>query len=655
MGALSVYVRNGWWLRLVDEKKYYPTQGYMDYRRKALENIEDFWAREAEGIPWFKRWEKTLAWDEPFAKWFQGGQTNASYACLDVHLTSEKKNQVAYYWEDEFGNTRTYSYLQLYAEVNRFASALRKMGVKKGDIVMMYLPMLPELPIAMLAATRLGAAHSIVFSGFSSQALADRIIDTEAKVLVTADFGLRRGKYIDLKTIADAAVKSCPTIKQVVVVKRGPAGQEVKMEPGRDFYYHDVLKTADAYVEPEHVEASNPLFILYTSGTTGKPKGIVHSTGGFLVFCKSTFKWVFNPQPDTIYWCTADIGWITGHTYIVYAPLVSGVTSFMFEGSPDYPGIDRWWELVNKYKVSIFYTSPTALRMFMKFGEEPIRKHDLSSLKLLGSVGEPINPEVWEWYYRVIGGNRCPIVDTWWQTETGGIMISAAPGGQLVPLKPGSATMPLPGIDAAVVDDTGKEVENGTRGFLVLKKPWPGMLVTLHKDPARYKEVYWSRFKGMYLAGDYAIKDTDGYMWLLGRADETLKVAGHRLGTAEIESAAVSMPFVAEAAVVGVPDPMKGEEIVLFAILRQGNEPSEENRKKLSAGIRTLIGPIAVPKEIYFVAKLPKTRSGKIMRRILKALATNTGIGDVTTLEDATSVAEIKKTYEEMKAAMGKK
>jgi len=642
-------------LRLVEEKRFYPTQRYMDYRNKSLEDIEKFWAEEAKGIPWFKHWEKTLVWDEPFAKWFQGGTTNASYACLDVHLATEKKNQVAYYWEDEFGNTRTYSYLQLHAEVNKFASALKKLGVKKGDIVMMYLPMIPELPIAMLATTRLGAAHSIVFSGFSSQALADRIIDTEAKVLVTADFGLRRGKYIDLKTIADAAVKLCPTIKNVVVVKRGPAGQEIKMEPGRDVYYHDVLKTADTYVECEQVEASNPLYVLYTSGTTGKPKGIVHCTGGYMVYAKSTFKWVFNPAPDSIYWCTADIGWVTGHTYIVYAPLAAGVTSFMFEGSPDYPGIDRWWELIAKYKISIFYTSPTALRMFMKFGAAPILKHDLSSLKLLGSVGEPINPEVWTWYFETIGKNRCPIVDTWWQTETGGILISPAPGGELVPLKPGSATMPLPGIDAAVVDDTGKEVENGTRGFLVIRKPWPGMLMTIHKDPERYKQVYWSRFKGIYLAGDYAIKDTDGYFWLLGRADETLKVAGHRLGTAEIESAAVSMPFVAEAAVVGVPDPMKGEEIVLFAILRQGNEPTEENRKKLSAGIRTLIGPIAVPKEIHFVGKLPKTRSGKIMRRILKALATNTGIGDVTTLEDATSVAEIQKTYEEMKAQMGKK
>jgi acetyl-CoA synthetase len=639
---------------LVEEKLFYPTQGYADYRHKALEDIEKFWAEEAKGIPWFKPWEKTLVWDEPFAKWFQGGTTNASYACLDAHLETDRKNKVAYYWEDEFGNTRTYSYSQLYAEVNRFASALKKIGVKKGDIVMMYLPMIPELPIAMLAATRLGAAHSIVFSGFSSQALADRIIDTEANVVVTADSGLRRGKYIPLKGIVDQACKLCPTVKHVIVVKRTPADQQVEMTAGRDVFYHDIMKTADTYVAPEQVEASQPLFTLYTSGTTGKPKGIVHSTGGFLVYCKSTFKWVFNPQPDSIYWCTADIGWVTGHTYIVYAPLVSGVTSFMFEGSPDYPGIDRWWELVAKYKISILYTSPTALRMFMKFGEEPIKKHDLSSLKLLGSVGEPINPEVWTWYFRVIGGNRCPIVDTWWQTETGGILISPAPGLTLVPLKPGSATIPLPGIDAAVVDDTGKEVPDGTRGFLVIRKPWPGMLMTLHKDPARYKEVYWSRFKGMYLAGDYAIKDTDGYMWLLGRADETLKVAGHRLGTAEIESAAVSMPFVAEAAVVGVPDPMKGEEIVLFAILRQGYEPTEENRKKLSAGIRTLIGPIAVPKEIHFVAKLPKTRSGKIMRRILKALASNTGIGDVTTLEDATSVAEIQKTYEEMKAQMAK-
>jgi len=374
-----------------------------------------------------------------------------------------------------------------------------------------------------------------------------------------------------------------------------------------------------------------------------------------MVFCKSTFKWVFDPRPEWIYWCTADIGWVTGHTYIVYAPLVSGTTSFMFEGSPDYPSIERWWELIERYGINIFYTSPTALRMFMRFGEDPIRKHDLRSLRLLGSVGEPINPEVWEWYFKAIGGERCPIVDTWWQTETGGVLISPAPGCGLVPLKPGSATFPLPGIDVGIVDDQGKPVQDGTRGLLVIRRPWPGMLMTLHQDPKRYTEVYWSRFKGMYLAGDYAIRDGEGYLWLLGRADETLKVAGHRLGTAEIESAAVSMHFVAEAAVVGVPDQVKGEEIVLFAILRQGNNPSPELRKKLSDGIRTLIGPIAVPKEIHFVGKLPKTRSGKIMRRILKALATGTGIGDVSTLEDATSVEEIKRTYEEMKAMMAQK
>ncbi|MBM4248948.1 MAG: acetate--CoA ligase [Euryarchaeota archaeon] len=636
-------------------KKFYPTGAYADLRKKALEDPEGFWANEARNIPWFRQWDRTLNWEEPFAKWFEGGLTNASYACLDAHLDSHTRNKVAYYWEDEFGNTRTLSYLQLWAEVNRLASALRMAGVKKGDIVMIYLPMIPELPVSMLALARLGAPHSIVFSGFSSQALADRITDTGAKMLITADFGLRRGKYIPLKVIADQAVRTCPTIRNVVVVRRGPAEQEVDMEEGRDVYYHDLLKNGDAFIEPEKVESAHPLYILYTSGTTGKPKGIVHSTGGYMVFCKSTFKWVFDPRPEWIYWCTADIGWVTGHTYIVYAPLVSGTTSFMFEGSPDYPSIERWWELIERYGINIFYTSPTALRMFMRFGEDPIRKHDLRSLRLLGSVGEPINPEVWEWYFKAIGGERCPIVDTWWQTETGGVLISPAPGCGLVPLKPGSATFPLPGIDVGIVDDQGKPVQDGTRGLLVIRRPWPGMLMTLHQDPKRYTEVYWSRFKGMYLAGDYAIRDGEGYLWLLGRADETLKVAGHRLGTAEIESAAVSMHFVAEAAVVGVPDQVKGEEIVLFAILRQGNNPSPELRKKLSDGIRTLIGPIAVPKEIHFVGKLPKTRSGKIMRRILKALATGTGIGDVSTLEDATSVEEIKRTYEEMKAMMAQK
>jgi acetyl-CoA synthetase len=634
-----------------EDKKFYPYQKYIDFRNAATADIEAFWAKEAEKLPWFKHWDKTLQWDEPFAKWFHGGMLNASYMCLDAHLNGPEKNRVAYYWEDEFGNTRTYSYLQLWQEVNKLASAFQKLGVKKGDIVMMYLPMIPELPIAMLAAVRLGAAHSIVFSGFSSQALADRVQDTGASVIITADAGLRRGKFIDLKGIVDVAVKSCPTVKHVVVVKRSP--NEIKMTP-MDVFYHDVMKTAANFVEPVPVESTNPLYILYTSGTTGKPKGIVHSTGGYCVYCASTFRWVFDYKPGDIYWCTADIGWVTGHSYIVYAPLLNGATSFMFEGSPDYPGIDRWWELIEKYKINIFYTSPTALRMFMKFGDEPIKKHDLSSLKLLGSVGEPINPEVWEWYYRVIGKNRCAIVDTWWQTETGGILISPLPGLGLVPLKPGSATIPMPGVDADILDESGKSVGLNTRGFLVIKKPWPGMLMGLHKDPARFKEVYWTKFKGMYLAGDYSIQDDDGYFWLLGRADETLKVAGHRLGTAEIESAAVAMPFVAEAAVVGIPDQMKGEAIVMFAILRQGHTASPELNKKLSDGIRTLIGPIAVPKDIYFVSKLPKTRSGKIMRRILKSLASGTGIGDVTTLEDATSVEEIKKNFDEMAAELAK-
>ncbi|MGQ9582070.1 MAG: acetate--CoA ligase [Thermoplasmatota archaeon] len=632
----------------MEEKRFYPIQRYMEMRRRSLENTDEFWSEVAQQLPWFRRWDKVLEWSEPFAKWFVGGSLNASYVCLDAHIKGPEKNRVAIYWEDELGSTRTYSYLQLYKEVNRLASALRALGVKRGDFVMIYLPMIPELPIAMLAAARIGAPHSVVFSGFSSQALADRLLDTGAKVVITADVGLRRGKYLPLKPIVDDALKQCPGVKSVVVVRRGQ--QDPFMQPGRDVYYHDILKTAESFVEPERMESSDPLFALYTSGTTGKPKGIVHSTGGYLVYSYATFKWVFDPQPDTIYWCTADIGWITGHTYIVYAPLLHGVTSVMFEGSPDYPAIDRWWELIEKYGVTIFYTSPTALRMFMRFGDEPVKKHDLSSLRILGSVGEPINPEVWEWYYHVIGKERCPIVDTWWQTETGGILISPAPGEGIVPLKPGSATFPLPGIEAAVVDESGRELEDGNRGFLVIKRPWPGMLMTIHKDPQRYRDVYWSRFKGIYLAGDYAIRDREGYMWLLGRADETLKVAGHRIGTAEIESAAVALPFIAEAAVVGVPDEIKGEAIVLFAILKHGYSASEELQKKTRDGIRSKVGAFAAPQEIHFVPKLPKTRSGKIMRRILKALATGKGIGDVTTLEDATSVEEIKRTYEEMKA-----
>ncbi len=631
----------------METKKYYPTKRYIEFQKDAISNLEKFWEKEAEKIPWFKRWQEVLIWEEPFAKWFVGGMLNASYGCIDAHLNSWRKNKVALYWEDEHGNTKSFSYAQLHREVNKFASALKNIGVKKGDIVVLYLPMIPELVFSMLATVRIGAIHTVVFSGFSSQALADRINDTGAKVLITADFGIRRGKFVRLKDIVDNALKLTPSIEKVVLIKR--TSEEAHIEEGRDLLYHELIKNAENYVEPEPVESTHPLYILYTSGTTGKPKGIVHSTGGYLVYNHSTYKWVFDISDESVYWCTADVGWVTGHSAIVYAPLLHGATIVIYEGAPDYPYLDRWWEIIEKYGVTILYTSPTAIRMFIRYGEDWIKKHDLSSLKILGTVGEPINPEVWEWYYKNIGNERCPIVDTWWQTETGGIMISPCPGVELLPLKPGSATLPLPGIDAEVVDDSGNPVPPDTKGYLVIKKPWPGMLMGIYKNPERYKETYWSRFKGMYYTADYAMKDREGYFWLLGRADEILKVAGHRIGTAEIESAVVSTPFAAEAAVAGVSDLIKGEAIVLFVILKEGYNPDESLKKKIIDSIRSLIGPFATPREIYFVSRLPKTRSGKIMRRILKAIVQDKPIGDVTTLEDEASVEEIKTAYEEFR------
>jgi acetyl-CoA synthetase len=631
----------------MQDKKFYPTKRYLEFQQKAISNLEKFWEKEAEKLTWFRRWDNVLYWDEPYARWFVGGLLNASYGCLDTHLHSWRKNKVAIYWEDEEGNTKSFSYAQLYREVNRFASVLKNIGAQKGDIIILYLPMIPELVISMLATVRIGAIHTVVFSGFSSQALADRINDTGAKVLITGDFGIRRGKLVPLKEVVDNALKLAPSVEKVILVKR--TEEKVTIKEGRDLIYQELMEDAEKYVEPEPVEATHPLYILYTSGTTGKPKGIVHSTGGYLVYNYATYKWVFDISDESVYWCTADVGWVTGHSAIVYAPLLHGATIVMYEGSPDYPYLDKWWEIIEKYVVTIFYTSPTALRMFIRYGEEWIKKHDLSSLRILGTVGEAINPEVWEWYYKNIGNERCPIVDTWWQTETGGVMISPAPGLELVPLKPGSATLPLPGIDAEVVDDSGIPVSTGTKGYLVIRKPWPGMLMDIYKNPIRYKETYWSRFKGMYYTADYAIKDEEGYFWLLGRADEVLKVAGHRIGTAEIESSVVATPFAAEAAVVGVPDEVKGEVIIIFVILKEGFKPEDDIKEKIIDNIRKQIGPIATPKEIYFVAKLPKTRSGKIMRRILKAIILDKPIGDVTTLEDEASVDEIKVSYEELK------
>ena len=629
------------------ESKYWPMKRLSDVYERSIREPEEFWAEQARHLSWFKTWDKVLDWQPPFARWFVGGKLNASYICVDRHVKTWRKNKVAIYWEGEVGDVKVLSYSKLADEVNKFASVLKNCGVGKGDKVALYLPMIPELPIFMLACARIGAIHTVIFSGFSAQALADRVNDVQAKLLITADGGFRRGKVVALKNIADDAVAMCPSVEKVIVVKR--ADTPVSMKPSRDFWLHDLLEKAEAYVKPEPVESNHPLYILYTSGTTGKPKGIVHSTGGYLVYNYATYSWVFDIREDSVYWCSADVGWVTGHSSIVYAPLAHGAAIVLYEGAPDYPAIDRFWAIIEKYGVTIFYTSPTAIRMFMGHGEEWPRKHNLSSLELLGSVGEPINPEAWLWYYQHIGRERCPIVDTWWQTETGGIMISPAPGIECVPLKPGSATFPLPGIVADVVDEDGKPVPAEQRGALIIKKPWPGMLLGVHGDPERYKQSYWSRFPGLYCTGDYAVKDREGYFWILGRADEVLKIAGHRIGTAELEVAAVSHPQVAEAAVVSKPHPVKGESIVIFVRLKEEVSPSPSLKEELSSHMRKVVGPIATPDEVYFVTMLPKTRSGKIMRRVLKAVATDTSIGDLTTLEDEASVAEVTKAYQELK------
>ena len=633
-------------LSLPFESRYYPLRKYFDIYRRSMEKTEEFWAEQARNLDWFKPWDKVLEWDPPWSNWFAGGLLNASYNCVDRHTKNWRRSKVAIYWEGEPGDVRVLSYSTLYSEVNKFASVLKKCGISKGDRVALYLPMIPELPIFMLACARLGAPHTVIFSGFSAQALADRVNDVEAKVLVTADGGFRRGKILPLKEISDEALEMCPTVEKCIAVRR--TNNQVNMKKSRDLWLHELLKDAEPYVEPEPVESNHPLYVLYTSGTTGKPKGIVHGTGGYLVYNYSTYGWVFNLKEESVYWCSADVGWVTGHSSIVYAPLAHGAAIVLYEGAPDYPAIDRWWDIIERYGVTTFYTSPTAIRMFMGHGEEWPKKHDLSSLELLGSVGESINPEAWLWFYKNIGNERCPIVDTWWQTETGGIMISPAPGIELVPLKPGSATFPLPGVATDIVNEEGKSVPTGERGLLVIKKPWPGMLVGVYGDPERYKKSYWSRFPGIYFTGDYAVRDNDGYFWLLGRADEILKVAGHRIGTAELEDAAVSYPQVAEAAVVGKPDPVKGESIVIFVRLKEGLSPSPDLKKALAGHMRKTVGSIAVPEEIYFVTKLPKTRSGKIMRRVLKAVASGASIGDLTTLEDEASVDEVVRSFHEL-------
>ncbi|MDY6893653.1 MAG: acetate--CoA ligase [Chloroflexota bacterium] len=629
--------------------RIWPSKRYQELHTRSVQTPEEFWAEEAYKLDWHKTWDRVLDWDPPYARWFVGGKLNACYQCVDRHVKTWRRSKVAIYWEGENGDTRVLSYSTLFREVNRYASVLKNLGVVKGDRIALYLPMIPELPIFMLACARIGAIHTVIFSGFSSQALCDRIMDTQAKIVITADGGYRRGKIIPLKETADDAVSKCPCIQSIIVVKR--TGNQVPMTEGRDHWLHSLFGEYETFVKAEPVEATHPLYILYTSGTTGKPKGVVHSTGGYMVYNHSAYQWVFDIKEESVYWCTADVGWVTGHSQIVYAPLSHGAAIVLYEGSLDYPAIDRWWDIVEKYGVSIFYTSPTAIRMFMRHGEQWPLQHDLSSLELLGSVGEAINPEAWHWYYKYIGGERCPIVDTWWQTETGGIMISPTIGIEPLPLKPGSAAFPLPGIDAAVVDTGGNENPTGQTGFLIIRNPWPGMLLDIYGDPDRYKSTYWSRFPGVYYSGDYAMRDSDGYFWLLGRADEVLKVSGHRIGTAEIESAAVSHPSVVEAAVTSKPNEVKGESIILYVTLKASVSPSTKLREDISEHLRNVIGPIATPEEIHFVDSLPKTRSGKILRRVIKATALGQSLGDLSTLEDKGAVNEIQEEYEKFMRA----
>ena len=604
---------------------------------EAAKDHEGFWARQArELLTWSKPFTQTCEWNLPFAKWFMDGTLNVSYNCLDRHVEAGKGSKVAIHWEGEPGDKRAITYAELLDEVKKFSNVLRGLGVEKGDRVNIYLPMIPEAAVAMLACARIGAAHSVVFGGFSAQALADRINDASAKVLVTADGGWRRGEVFPLKAQADEAVKQTPSIEHVVVVERG--GNEVSMASGRDHWYHELMANASSDCPADPMDAEQLLFLLYTSGTTGKPKGIMHTTAGYLTHVAYTFKYVFDLQPDTdVYWCTADVGWVTGHSYIVYGPLANGATQVMYEGVPNYPGNDRFWDMIERYKVTIFYTAPTAIRTFMKWGTEEPAKHDLSSLRLIGSVGEPINPEAWMWYREHIGGNRCPIIDTWWQTETGGVMISPLPG--VIATKPGSATFPIPGIGAEVVDESGNRVERGG-GYLTLTNPWPGMLRGIWGDPERYKDTYWSRFSGRYFAGDGAKLDDDGYLWLLGRVDDVMNVSGHRISTTEVESALVSHPSVAEAAVVGANDATTGQAVIAFVTLRGGSTVEE---KDLRDHVGREIGAIAKPKTIYFTPDLPKTRSGKIMRRLLRDVAEGRNLGDTTTLADASVVEELRK------------
>ena len=619
-------------------------------RKKADQDYVKFWEEQAENLSWFEKWDKTLQWSPPFAKWFVGGKINASYNALDV-IVAKNPEKKAILWVGENGNKKELSYRELYQYVSKFANALKSLGVKKGDRITIYLPMIPELIVSMLACARIGAIHTVIFSGFSAQSIRDRVDDSKSKIIITADGGFRRGTIVQLKQVIDEAIQDLDFVENVIVFEH----VNVQVSYGaKEKRWQDLVQNASPICDAEKLDSAHPLYILYTSGTTGKPKGVLHGTGGYLVHLYSTFKWVFDIKDTDIYFCTADIGWVTGHSYMAYGPLLHGTTLVMYEGAPDYPTPARMWEIISQYKVTIFYTTPTALRMFMKYGDALPNSQDLSSLRLLGTVGEPINPEVWRWYYDTIGKQKCPIVDTWWQTETGGIMLSPVPGLETIPLKPGSATKPIPGIVAAVVDENGKSLPAGTKGYLAIRQPWPGMLLSLYGDDEKYKLVYWSKYKTMYYPGDYAMQDSDGYFWMLGRADDVLKIAGHRLGTAELESGFVSYKSVAEAAVCSITHEVKGESIIAFLVLKEGVLQTPNLKEEITSHIRKMIGPIATPDQLYFVSKLPKTRSGKIMRRLLKAIAKDEQVGDISTLEDEASVDEVRGALNELKQTIQK-
>jgi len=644
-------------ISMMDERRVFPPpkelsqrayiktmEEYRTLYQESLDDPEGFWARFAEDVEWFRKWDKVMVDDFANARheWFVGGKLNVAYNCLDRHLTAARKDKVAIIWEGEpEGESKTYTYQQLYEEVCRFANVLKKQGVKKGDRVSIYLPMIPELPIAMLACARIGAIHSVVFGGFSAESLRDRILDAGTQVLICCDGYYRGGRVINSKANADAAMAQCPGVKRAIVVKR--IGEEVTMQEGRDTWWHEEMAAKDiaSDCKPEQMDSEDPLFILYTSGSTGKPKGVLHTQAGYLLYILETFKYVFDYKDKDIFWCTADIGWVTGHSYIVYGPLAAGATTVMFEGVPTYPDFGRFWAIVQKYRVNIFYTAPTALRALMREGDEWPNKHDLSSLRILGSVGEPINPEAWMWYYQVIGKERCPLVDTWWQTETGGILITPLPGA--TPLKPGSATIPFFGVEPEILREDGKPAEVNEGGYLVIKRPWPGLMRGVYGDPDRFRETYFVQFPGVYFTGDGARRDEDGYFWLMGRVDDVLNVSGHRIGTAEVESALVSHELVTEAAVVGYPHDIKGQGIYAFVTLKTGVAKSDDLKKTLVAHVRKEIGPIASPDKIHFADALPKTRSGKIMRRILRKIAEGDidNLGDTTTLADPSVVDDL--------------